>query len=106
MEIDAALVLALAALAWGTGKAGVWVLGLGLMRYGFVVAGLLRPRLARPLPPSWRRKAVCVLQVAVLTALLAPVITPPLAPVLAATAFAALAWSFAVDLRWLERAVP
>lgn len=104
MEIDAALILVLAVLALGAGKAGAWVLGLGLMRYGFVVAGLLRPRLARPLPPSSRRKAVCVLQVAVLTALLAPVMTPPLAPALAAVAFAALAWSFATDLRWLERA--
>jgi phosphatidylglycerophosphate synthase len=104
METDALLILALAALAWGTGKAGVWVLGLGLIRYGFVLAGLLRPRLARPLPPSQRRKAVCVLQIAVLTALLAPILTPPLAPALAGLAFAALAWSFMVDLLWLERA--
>jgi len=104
MEIDALLTLALAAIAFGTGKAGVWVLGLGLMRYGFLVAGHLRARLARPLPPSWRRKAVCVLQIVVLTALVAPIVTPPLAPLLAAVAFAALTWSFALDLRWLERA--
>lgn len=104
METDALLILALAALAWGTGKAGIWVLGLGLMRYCFVLAGLVRPRLARPLPPSQRRKAVCVLQIAVLTALLAPVIAPPAAPLLAGLAFAALAWSFLIDLLWLERA--
>jgi phosphatidylglycerophosphate synthase len=104
METDALLILALAALAWGTGKTGVWVLGLGLMRYAFVLAGLLRPRLARPLPPSWRRKAVCVFQIAVLTALLAPVVTQPIAAPLAALAVAILAWSFAIDLRWLERA--
>ena len=36
---------------------------LGLMRYAFVAAGWRWPALARPLPPSLRRKAVCVLQV-------------------------------------------
>lgn len=103
MEADAALILVLAALAFAAGKAGVWVLALGLMRYGFVAAGRLRPRLAAPLPPSFRRKTICVLQVAVLAALLAPVLTPPVSTALAAAALAALAWSFAVDLRWLER---
>jgi phosphatidylglycerophosphate synthase len=103
METDALTILVLAALALALGKAGAWVLALGAMRYAFVLAGWPWPRLARPLPPSFRRKAVCVLQVAVLAALLAPPIAPPLSAVLAALALAALAWSFAADLRWLLR---
>ena len=55
LEVDALLILALAALAAGLGKAGLWVLGLGLMRYLFVAAGLAWPALAAPLPPSRRR---------------------------------------------------
>jgi phosphatidylglycerophosphate synthase len=103
MEVDAALILALAALACGLGKAGPWILGLGLMRYGFVLAGRLVPALARPLPPSRRRRAVCALQVATLGLLLAPPIVPPLSMALAAAAFAALAASFAGDVAWLLR---
>ncbi|MER2509293.1 MAG: CDP-alcohol phosphatidyltransferase family protein [Amaricoccus sp.] len=101
MEVDALAILALAWLAVGLGKAGPWVLGLGLMRYAFLLAGLLAPRLSAPLPPSPRRKAVCVLQLLVLTALLAPPLTPPVSGDLALLAFGALAWSFATDLRWL-----
>jgi phosphatidylglycerophosphate synthase len=103
LEVDALLILVLAALATGLGKAGPWVLGLGLLRYAFVAAGWLVPALRRPLPPSRRRKAVCGLQVAVLGLLLAPPVGPPLSEVMAAGAFAALAWSFAVDVRWLVR---
>jgi phosphatidylglycerophosphate synthase len=103
MEVDALFILVLAALAVGLGKAGAWVLALGMMRYGFVAASLAWPWLAAPLPPSLRRKAVCVLQIAVLAALLAPPVAPPVSGALAAAAFAALAWSFAVDVRWLAR---
>ena len=103
METDAALILILAALALAGGKAGIWVLALGLMRYGFLLAGWLRPHLSAPLPPSFRRKAVCVLQVAVLAALLAPMLVPPVSTALAALALAGLVWSFAVDVLWLER---
>lgn len=106
MEVDALTILALSALALTLGKAGPWVLALGLMRYAFVAAGWLWPRLARPLPPSLRRKAVCVLQVAVLAALVAPVLVPPVSSALAAAALAALVWSFAVDTVWLVRARP
>jgi phosphatidylglycerophosphate synthase len=103
MEADAALILVLSALALAGGKAGAWVLALGLMRYGFVAAGWLRPRLTAELPPSFRRKTVCVLQVAALAALLAPVVEPPVSTALAAVALAFLVWSFAVDVLWLER---
>ena len=103
METDALLILALAALALGLGKAGPWVLGIGLLRYAFVLAGWLYPPLARPLPPSGRRRAVCAFQVAALGLLLAPPLVPPLSAALAAAAFAALAVSFAIDVAWLLR---
>ena len=101
MEVDALLILALAALAFGLGKAGVWVLGLGLIRYGFVLAGAFLPALRADLPPALRRKAVCVLQIATLSLLLLPGVVPPVSAAIAGGAFAALAWSFAVDIRWL-----
>jgi len=103
LEADAATILALSGLALALGKAGPWVLALGLMRYAFVAAGAVRPWIAAPLPPSTRRKAVCVLQLAVLGALPAPALAPPVSSALAGVALVALAWSFAVDLRWLAR---
>ncbi len=103
MEVDALLVLALAGLALGLGKAGPWVLGLGLMRYVFVLAGLAWPPLARPLPPSRRRSAICGFEVATLGLLLAPPVGPPLSAALAAAALAVVTASFAVDIRWLVR---
>lgn len=106
MEVDAALILVLACLAWLSGKAGVWVLALGLMRYGFVLAGRHAAWLRAPLPPSLRRKAVCVLQVAVLALLVAPTVGPTLGSGLAAVALAALIWSFAIDTLWLWRHRP
>lgn len=104
MEVDALLILVLSVMALRTGAAGPWVLALGTMRYAFVVAGFACPALRRDLPPSLRRKAVCVFQVVVLTGLLAPPVTQPVSSVLAAVALAALAASFATDLRWLARA--
>ncbi|MFT3974416.1 MAG: CDP-alcohol phosphatidyltransferase family protein [Amaricoccus sp.] len=101
MEVDALLILALSVLALGLGKAGTWVLAIGLMRYGFVAAGWLVPALAAPLPPSTRRRAVCGMQIAVLAVLLAPPLGPPTSALLAAAALAALAGSFAADLAHL-----
>lgn len=106
LETDALSILALSALALALGKAGPWVLALGLMRYAFVAAGWLWPRLARPLPPSLRRKAVCVLQLVALSALISPALAPPASTAVAAAALAALAWSFAVDVAWLLRSRP
>lgn len=106
MEVDAALIAVLAGLAWTGGKAGVWVLALGLMRYAFVAAARVWPWLGAPLPHSLRRKAVCVLQVSVLAALMAPVLGPAMTVPMAAVALAALSWSFAVDVVWLWRHRP
>jgi phosphatidylglycerophosphate synthase len=103
MEVDAFTMLALCALLLALGKAGPWILAIGLMRYAYLAAGALVPRLARPLPPSNRRRAVCALQVGVLTALLAPPLVPPVSGWIAALALALLAWSFARDLARLAR---
>lgn len=103
MEVDALLILVLSVLCWQFGKAGGWVLVSGLMRYGFVAAGAIWPWMARPLPPSFRRKAMCVVQVAGLIVALAPVVPPPLSAWAAAAALAALTYSFLVDTLWLQR---
>lgn len=104
MEVDAAIGAVLSLLALASGKAGVWVLALGFLRYAFVAAGLIWPWMHAPLPESLRRKAVCVIQIAVLTALLAPPLMQPLSAWVALAGTLALVWSFAVDLRWLWRA--
>ncbi len=103
METDTVLVLVLAVLAWQFGKAGPWVLALGLARYAFVAAGRTVAWLRRPLPPSVRRKTVCAVQMAALIVILAPVIGAIPATVIAALALALLCYSFAIDVRWLRR---
>lgn len=104
MEVDALLVLVLAALVMQAGNAGAWVLAAGALRYVFVAAGALLPWLNRTLPHSVRRKAVCAVQVSVLVACMVPSLPAPWPAMLAATGLAALVWSFAVDVAWLFRA--
>ena len=101
MEVDALLILALAALVYRHHKAGAWVLASGLLRYGFVAGGMMWAWLRRPLEPSRRRQLVCVIQIAGLLLALAPFVPAPLSTVLAAVALGALGWSFAVDVWWL-----
>ncbi len=103
MELDAALILLLAFLVWRTGQAPAWVLLVGLLRYGFVAAGWVLPALRQPLPESFRRKTVCVIQVIALPLCLAPIVPVQLATSVALLALALLVWSFAVDSRWLMR---
>ena len=103
LEIDALMILILSVLAWQTGRAGLWVLAIGGMRYAFVALGKIWPAARRPLPPSFRRKAGC----AVLGALLLICLLPPtpvwLAHGLAALALTSQLASFAIDLAWLRR---
>ena len=103
MEIDALLILVLAALVSHFEKAGPWVLLSGLLRYIFVAAGRYWPRLREPLFESRRRQAICVVQVLALTIALVPAIAPPLSNAIAAVSLAVLSWSFFVDTRWLLR---
>ncbi len=104
METDALLVLVLSGLVLQFDKAGPWVLAAGLMRYAFVAASRLWPWLARPLPPSLRRKAVCVAQIVSLIGCLLPPIPAGASAALAAAGLALLVHSFAVDVLWLARA--
>jgi phosphatidylglycerophosphate synthase len=104
MELDAFLILALSALVWRSGHAGPWVLLIGALRYLFVAAGLVWPPLTRELPPSRRRQTVCVVQGVALLVCLGPFVPPSVAVAVAATALAALVYSFGVDVRWLVAA--
>ena len=103
MEVDALLILVLSVLAWQLGKAGVWVLASGLLRYTFVAAGRIWRWLQAPLSPSWRGKAVCVVQVAALIVAIAPMVARPASAAIAATALVVLSWSFLVDVMRLWR---
>ncbi|WP_233490490.1 CDP-alcohol phosphatidyltransferase family protein [Paracoccus sediminilitoris] len=102
MEVDAALALILALHALRGGPVGAEILVLGIMRYLFVGASHLLPWLAEPLYPSWRRKAICVLQIATLIALQPPVLSEDMGIILARIAAAALIWSFLRDILWLR----
>ena len=104
MEVDALLIMALAILAWLHGKAGVWVLLSGLLRYAFVVAGWLAPWVARPLPPSRRRQTICVVQIVALLAAVSPLVPAGVSVIVAAIALGVLAASFLMDIVWLWRA--
>lgn len=106
MEADALLVLGLALAILASGRAGPWVLVAGALRYAFVAAGALWPALSAPLPPSFRRKAVCVAIGMALVIGLVPVVPPAVAGVLAGAGVLALVYSFAVDTVWLLRQAP
>ncbi|MGC1457733.1 MAG: CDP-alcohol phosphatidyltransferase family protein [Steroidobacteraceae bacterium] len=101
METDALLIMVLALLAWQLGKAGVWVLASGLLRYLFVVLGVALPWMRRALPPSQRRKAVAVLQVVTLIVAVAPFTPAAASAPAAAVGLCALTLSFLVDGLWL-----
>jgi phosphatidylglycerophosphate synthase len=103
METDALMVLVLCLLVIHFDKAGAWIVAAGLMRYVFVLAARVWPWLARPLPPSQRRKAVCVAQITMLIVCLGPIVTVGWSVVLAAGSLAALTASFATDILWLAR---
>ncbi len=106
METDALLILVLAVLAWQWGKAGPWVLACGLMRYAFVAAGWLAPRLRQPLPPSQRRKTMAVVQLVALIVALTPVVPAGVCRSVAAAGLVVLTFSFGLDLAWLIRNAP
>jgi phosphatidylglycerophosphate synthase len=104
MEIDALSGAVLSLILWQSGTTGPEILILGFMRYIFVLAGFALPWLNRPLPKSFRRKAICVVQIASLIFLLCPAAPAVLFSPVAIAASAALIWSFAADTFWLKRA--
>ncbi len=101
MELDAFLLLALSFLVWLGGRAGPWVLLIGGLRYLFVAAGWVWPRLRGELPQSFRRQMVCVVQGVALLICLGPIIPGFAVQVVAALALAALLYSFGADTLWL-----
>lgn len=103
METDALFLLMLALLVHVTGKAGIWVLASGLMRYGFVLASWLWPWLAGQLPPRRRRKVIYAVQVSVLIAALAPALSADMAHAVCLLGLALLGCSFGTDCIWLAR---
>ncbi|MEJ2540393.1 MAG: CDP-alcohol phosphatidyltransferase family protein [Gemmatimonadota bacterium] len=104
MELDAFLILTLSVLAWRAGPVGPWILGLGAMRYLFVAAARIWPALQRELPPSFRRKVVCVIQGIALLICIGPVVPAPLPGLVGAAALGSLILSFATDAVWAFRA--
>ena len=103
MEVDALLILALSILTWRHGKAGAWVLVSGLLRYAFTAAGWLAPWMTRPLTPTRRGRAICVVQIVALLVAMLPAVQPPGSTIVAAIGVAALVYSFGVDTVWLWR---
>ncbi len=103
METDALLALVITLFLWQSHKVGIWVLGLGLMRYGFLAAAHWYTALQAPLYPSFRRKTVCVIQVGALCLMLCPWVSSTQAILVGVTALLTLTYSFTVDVWWLLR---
>ncbi|RUR33393.1 CDP-alcohol phosphatidyltransferase family protein [Vreelandella andesensis] len=101
MELDAALILILCIGLLQSEHLGVWVLLIGGMRYLFVAASWPFPWLKAPLFASFRRKAVCVWQVAALLLALTPLTSPFATSLLALSALLTLIYSFGFDVWWL-----
>ncbi len=101
MEIDAVLALIICLLLWRSGESGLWVLGLGVMRYLFIAASWKITALQAPLYPSFRRKLVCVIQVGALCAMLSPLVAGYISLCTGLFALVCLAASFARDVIWL-----
>jgi phosphatidylglycerophosphate synthase len=103
MEVDALFMLILSILVWQHDKAGPWVLGLGALRYMFVAAGWGLTWLARPLRSTLRGKTMAIVALVAQGVALAPIVPRSVSTFVCAAALLALAWSFAVDVRYLWR---
>lgn len=104
METDAFLILVFSLLAWQLDKAGAWVVLSGALRYLFIAAGWMLPWMRGALPPSRRRQTVCVIQIAVMLAVLLPFVASPVSDGLSAATLCLLGYSFLVDVLWLHKA--
>jgi len=101
MEVDAALILVLCIGLVVGGIAGLWVVLIGLMRYGFLLGMVFWPWMSSPLPDSFRRKVICVWQVASLMVAMLPATPGWLAFTGLLGALLLLVVSFAIDIHWL-----
>jgi phosphatidylglycerophosphate synthase len=103
MEVDAGFVLFLSGLVAATGRAGIWILLAGLMRYLWVAAARVWPLLNAALPPSLFRKSVCVVLLLLLLLAMAPIMPPSWVPLVCMAGLVLLLASFGRDLVWLLR---
>jgi phosphatidylglycerophosphate synthase len=101
MEVDAFLILVLSVDV--ARSLGVWVLAIGVMRYGFVAASWVVPWLRGWLPYRFWRKVVAAIQGMVLVAAVSGVLPRPVSIALVAAALALLVESFGRDILWLAR---
>ncbi len=101
MEVDAAFILILALLVWEMSTIGPWVVAAGLLRYMFVAASWPLPALRAALPPIFRRKLACVLQIAASIFALCPLVSSKLQITLIAATTIFLFLSFISDTRKL-----
>jgi phosphatidylglycerophosphate synthase len=97
-EVDAFLILVLS--VYVARSVGAWVLAIGLMRYAFLVAGVL-PWMRVALPARYWRKVVAATQGIVLTLAAADVLPHAWASFAVVLALILLAESFGRDVRWL-----
>jgi phosphatidylglycerophosphate synthase len=103
MEADALFVLVLSAWALQLGKAGVWVIACGALRYAFVLGGWLVRSLRAPLPPGMRRKVIAAIQMVALLVVIAPFVPPSVSAPIAAASLFVLSISFLIDIALLLR---
>lgn len=103
METDSLLLIACTLVLVTADRVGPWILVAGLLRPLFVVAGAALPWLARPLPASRRRKALCAVPLGLIIVAMLPPLPLLASAVSAAVGLALLITSFAIDLAWLWR---
>lgn len=101
MEVDAGFGAVLSLWLLTSGTTGPEILILGFMRYAFVAASWIWPALQAPLPQAFRRKAICVVQIAALIVLIFPLTPQAIALPIGIIAALLLCWSFLVDILWL-----
>ncbi len=98
MELDGFFILILCLLVIEAGRTGWWVLWAGLLRYIYVVAGLLISRLRQPLEPRKWRQAVAVFQTSALLVCLPPLLGKSIEVAVLLIAVGLLTLSFAMDV--------
>jgi len=101
MEVDAFLIFVLSVHA--VRFVGLWVLLIGLARYGFVAAGWTSAWMRATLPRRYWRKPVAATQGVVLTAAAAGILPARVVLIAILSALALLAESFGRDVWWLWR---
>jgi phosphatidylglycerophosphate synthase len=103
MEVDAFLLLVLS--VYVAPALGVWVLAIGALRYAFVVAGWMLPRMRATLPLRYWRKVVTAYAGIALT-VAASGLLPGADSLLVGVALLLLLESFTRDTLWLVRHRP